>query len=189
MKVGEVIGPHLHKLLIGAMCQAAGDLGRKAADRARERLAVLAPRGLVTEALLTFLAKLAALSPRRCQRCLGPTFDRSVCRSCWPIHLQELDEARAPQPLAAGTEPAAAPVEIGPPPALVLDQVDRDELARSCASKDAYPSEIDAIRSLRKCEGARGVKLRAYHCWPGCGGWHLTKQLAVPAHVAARSRR
>ena len=73
--------------------------------------------------------------------------------------------------------------------ALVLDQIDREELARSCASKGRYPSEVDAKRKARECEAKRGQPLRVYLCWPGCGGWHLTSRLEVPDHVRDRQAR
>lgn len=88
-----------------------------------------------------------------------------------------------PAPLAIGTEPTIEPVAT---PGLLLDQVDRDDLARACAGKKAYPSEKDAKRKARECEEKRGRPLRVYLCWPGCGGWHLTHLLEVPDHVRDR---
>ena len=97
----------------------------------------------------------------------------------------DLLELTARLDAGAVVTPAAPP----PAPALVLDQIDREELARSCASKGRYPSEVDAKRKARECEAKRGQPLRVYLCWPGCGGWHLTSRLEVPDHVRDRQAR
>ena len=56
---------------------------------------------------------------------------------------------------------AVAPAEPPPAPALVLDQIDREELARSCASKGRYPSEVDAKRKADRGGGKKPKKAKA----------------------------
>ena len=57
--------------------------------------------------------------------------------------------------------------------------IDAYDLAKSCASKNAYPSEDKAREVALDCWRERRVWLRAYAC-PMCGMFHLTRSNAAP---------
>ena len=197
--IGDPITGARRRMLAAQIAAVAGDVTEGGLNLARERLDVLAPRGVMTAALAAFLDRLAGLATTRCPRCLDPS--DGLCPPCRTAHAAERElavqvrtcaappadllELTARLDAGAVVTPAAPP----PAPALVLDQIDREELARSCASKGRYPSEVDAKRKARECEAKRGQPLRVYLCWPGCGGWHLTSRLEVPDHVRDRQAR
>lgn len=56
--------------------------------------------------------------------------------------------------------------------------IDAYDLAKSCASKNAYPSEDKAREVALDCWRERGVSLRVYLC--DCGQYHLTRSNAAP---------
>lgn len=204
---GDPIPPATRRTLTVTIAAASGDVSEAGLSLARARLDVLAPNGVATAGLLAFVARVQALLDPRCPRCLDASL--GLCSPCRRAHVAEAElagrvranlappadllaltarldagEPAPVAPMAVGTEPGIAPTATG----MVLDQIDRDELARACAGKAVYPSEVDAKRTARACEAKRGTPLRAYLCWPGCGGWHLTKLLEVPAHVRERGR-
>ena len=198
MIIGDAITTGQRRTITATIAAASGDTSEPGTHLARARLDVLAPRGTVTAELLLFMARARALLEPRCPRCLDASI--GLCTPCRSAHAKEVEVAvrvrcHQAEPadllaIAALPElvdpPAAAPAPEAPLAQALLDQVDRDELARSCAGKRAYPSEIDAKRVARECEAKRGRALRAYLCWPGCGGWHLTSRIDIPDHVRAR---
>jgi hypothetical protein len=199
--VGDSITPAQRRSITATIAAVSGDTSEAGAHLARARLDVLAPRGAVTAELLLFLARAQALLEPRCPRCLDASI--GLCPPCRPIHAKEVDmsvrvrdrRAHPDQLLAIAAlpeltdPPATAAPEPAEAPQVLLDQIDRADLARSCAGKGWHASEVDAKRVARECEAKRGKPLRVYHCWPGCGGWHLTSRLEVPEYVRAREAR
>jgi hypothetical protein len=192
---GEAITPATRRTLAVTIAAAAGDVTEPGVQLARARLDVLAPRGVATAELLTFLARVQGLLEPRCPRCLDPAI--GLCSPCSRAHAAEVDLAArvraytAPPedllalslrlsdlaqptaPLAAGTEPGIEPVAAGQG---VLDRMELEDVIAMCARKQRHVSQIDADKSARRCEEKRPwTRLRSYSC-PACGGWHLTHQ-------------
>lgn len=104
-------------------------------------------------------------------------------------HSRIIVEERAAAPAAHGSRLAGAQVSDrkrprrrrsghhGPQPRIgrgpVLAGRDVEEIARGCARKQGYPSQVEARRVADKCEAQRGVPLHVYAC-DVCGLWHLT---------------
>ncbi len=60
--------------------------------------------------------------------------------------------------------------------AIRFNKAHKDVVRRGCQAKRRYPTFFEADRVRRRCEEARGAKLRVYDC-EGCGGWHLTGKI------------
>ena len=130
----------------------------------------------------------------RCPRCLEarPLAFGDRCRECEIDRLEAKAAGRvrhAPPGCTVMPAPAAEPEpppELPPPPPVALDAYDIEDVKAMCATKRAYPSQIDADRAARRCEARRNVRLRSYACpVPGCGRWHITKSREYRAPEAA----
>lgn len=132
-----------------------------------------------------------------CPRCMGPRPPGTsgicrVCRQAMADRQRARDVGRTPPPLrlAPPPGPVTAPplpeIEEQPASAPVLDRYDLEDVKRMCAGKRRYVSLLDAAKTKARCERDRPWhRLRVYAC-PACGGWHLTRSAAAPAHLEAR---
>lgn len=177
---GEKLDEATRKRIRDLIRAVAGDVSHVGSQLAGERVKVLAPEGVVTVELIAFVDRVLGLAIPRCARCLDVSI--GLCNPCRPEHAAELAAAvRGEAPAPGPSEDLVAPAP--PPPsepaaAPARDTSDFDPV-RSCRSKHAYPSEVDAKHRARRIFEERGVRLRAYHCdiEGGCSMWHLTKQI------------
>lgn len=192
MIAGDALKPAARKALVATL-QAATGAPRSACGNA---IASLIADGCATQGLVDLHQRAAALlggerRADRCPRCLEarPLTFGDRCRECEIERLEAKSAGRVRHAPPGYTTPEQSPPPAAPeppPPAVALDGYDIEDIKAMCATKRAYPSQIDADRVARRCEARRGVRLRSYACpVPGCGRWHITKSREYRAPEAA----